>query len=113
MGREGSDSKRFGRIVPSIKDIDSRFLRQRKRPMRPFASHKRIQSFARGFGEIGAGAARHHPNPAADLAAARDHQWVPPGCPLETSHQFASRNIGRRSQADVLLVIKEKRPRLS
>ena len=92
--RQRFDPEGFRGVMASVKDVQAQFLRQRIRPVRPFARDERVHPFRGGDLQLAPRPARHHPDAPASRGAARQKNRRPAQYAGELFRQDAARDAG-------------------
>src|SRR5882672_9504319 len=111
MGRQCLHAESLGRVMAAVENVDSGFFGQGISPTRSFPGEEGIHAFRYGFRQIASRAAGDHADSLANLRSARNYQHLRSGSPLQPLRQVGPRNVRRRLETDVLIMIEEKRTR--
>jgi len=71
-------TKSFRCVMATVKDVQSQFFCQRKRPLRPLARDERVHAFISGNFQIAARAAGDNANFFTNIFAAGNDSWLRP-----------------------------------
>src|SRR6266850_5953827 len=107
---EGLNPKDFSSVMSAIKHIDSKFFGKSIGPMRSLAGDECIHPFFGGFLQLSTCAASHHPDPSANVLAARNDPRLNAHGFGQSRGQFRARDFCCRFETYELSMIEEERP---
>src|SRR5436309_1863565 len=101
-------AKSFGCIMAAVKNVQPKLLRQRVCPMRPFARHEGINALLCRLLELTARAACDYADALANLAAARNYQWLGAGREPQAVRQICAPDTASTLESNELPMIQEE-----